>query len=324
MQFWALIVDSFREARDKKLFWVLLFISALAIGVLAAIGFNDQGLSLFFGLWTMPDPVYTAGSPAATGLMARFVTDFLVDTYIGWIGVLVCLIATAGVFPQFMERGNIDVTLSKPMSRTAIFLGKYVGSLTFVLVQAAFFVLLSFIVLRVQLGRWFWGYLWAIPLLVAQFSFVYCVCTLLAVWTRSTMASLLLTLLFWLSIPGITLADGLFSGTISLTSTTVTQPSWQERSSAAKFTHVVRAVLPKTGDVPQLVARQMGATSSMELTELLTRIARADMKEEEWDQLRREDERLAGISSMRVVGSSLLFEIVVLGIACWSFHRKDF
>lgn len=101
MQLWALICDTFRETRDKKLFWVMLFVSTLAALGLACIGFDENGWSLFFGAVRKADPEFVKGSPVANAIMGAIVSHFLVDTYIGWLGTAAALVATAGVFPRF-------------------------------------------------------------------------------------------------------------------------------------------------------------------------------------------------------------------------------
>ena len=334
MQIWAFILDSFRESRDKKLFWVMLLVSTMAALVLACFGFDENGWSLFFGMYKKADPLHVRGSPAAVGLMAAIVSNFLIATYIGWLGTVACLAATAGIFPNFMQSGGIDVVLSKPIRRMWVFLGKYVGSLGFVLVQAVYFVLLSFLILRWQVGQWLWGYLWTIPLLVALFSFLYCVCVLMAMLTRSGLASLLVTLLFWMMIPGVAAIDDILSNRMSLSGPPGPEKTWADLNYVGKAVRVVRWALPKTGDVPSLVANCMGAATLDETMELFAGMAPADansgagvhikMDDDDRENLRREDRRQAGLTVLNVIGSSLGFEAVILLIAGRMFCRRDF
>jgi hypothetical protein len=48
---------------------------------------------------------------------------------------------------------------------------------------------------------------WAVPLVVCIFSYLYCVCALIGLITRSTLAAVLLTLLFWIFLFGVHFAD---------------------------------------------------------------------------------------------------------------------
>ena len=139
MQLWAIIVDSFREAKAKKLFWALLAISTLVAAAMACVGFDENGWSFFFGAITKADPsvfIEIPAADAAAAIMGALVSNILVGTYIGWVGIVICLIGTAGMFPSLVEPGAVDVVVSKPLPRSLLFLARYVGSLAFVFVQA--------------------------------------------------------------------------------------------------------------------------------------------------------------------------------------------
>ena len=45
------------------------------------------------------------------------------------IGVLLSLFATASLVPRMIQKGAIDLLLSKPMTRTWIFVARYLGAL---------------------------------------------------------------------------------------------------------------------------------------------------------------------------------------------------
>ena len=51
MQFRALVVDSLRESLDSKIFWVLVAITLAIVAALICVGFESDGISMFFGLW---------------------------------------------------------------------------------------------------------------------------------------------------------------------------------------------------------------------------------------------------------------------------------
>jgi hypothetical protein len=210
------------------------------------------------------------------------------------------LIATAGFFPNFMARGRIDVLLSKPMSRVGLFLAKYAGSLVFVFVQSAFFVVLTLVVLRFRMGLWIWPYLWAIPLLVALFSYLYCITVLLSLWTRSSLAALLLTLLFWVSVSGIYAADHL----PAITGLRPGQPptSWRDRGKVAQFVHITNMVLPNTSDVPIILGQAMNAANLTEIPGLIPPKSSDDPLN--IDPKVAEEAEKQGVTPLRSVGSS--------------------
>jgi ABC-type transport system involved in multi-copper enzyme maturation permease subunit len=320
MQLWALIADSFRESRDRRLFWVLLGLSTLVAAALACIGYDGRNWTVFFGAVRMPAPPQ-APDLAPARVLGGIIAYVLVDNYIGWIGTVLMLIATVGFFPRFMESGRIDVLLSKPIGRVRLFLGKYVGVLSFAFVQAAYFVLLTFLVLRLKSGVWVWGYLWAIPLLVAMFSYIYCVAVLFGMLTRSSLSALLLALLFWVVTAGVYTVEKRL--TLQIREAPATAEQFEP---IVRTLRPIRTVLPKTSDTPILVAQRVDAVKFHELRMLFPADAEGDQEEQlSPERLAAVDEVIReGVTPLRSVGSSLAFEAVVLALAGWIFVRRDF
>jgi len=322
-QLFALIWDTFRECRDKKLFWIMLLISTVVAGAIACISFTASGIEFFFGAISVDYPPAMQGSVDPQALTAAFISYVVISLYIGWAGTVIGLIATAGIFPAFTRSGAIDVVVSKPMSRWTIFLGKYMGALSFILVQSAYFVLVSLVVLRLHTGVWLWGYLWAIPLLTAMFSYLYCVSALAGLWTQSGVGALLVTMIFWMVIWGFSEADALFTmqrhGSLGSGAGTRQVASDAKPSGAATFVHRVSSVLPRTHDVSLLVADKMHALSIQEFAETF-----ASMDEDASPPPDIPAEVTKVPSMARSVGTSLAFEAVVVLIAGFLFSRRDY
>jgi hypothetical protein len=76
--------------------------------------------------------------------------------------------------------------------------GKYCGVLVFVACQLIVFVGLTWLALGVRTRVWDLTYLWCIPLLLVQFATFYSFSVLVAVLTRSTVACVFGSVLFWL------------------------------------------------------------------------------------------------------------------------------
>ena len=98
---------------------------------------------------------------------------------------------------------SASVLLAKPTARWLLLLGKYIGVLTFVGFQVVLFVGLTWLALGLRTGVWDRAYLWCVPLLVLQFAVFYSFSVLLAVLTRSTVACVFGSVLFWLVAWGI-------------------------------------------------------------------------------------------------------------------------
>ena len=309
MQIWALIVDSFRESLDRKIFWVMLLISLLVAAAMFCFSFEPNRINILFGTWTIESDLFTIGGAIRTDLIASLIVEWIADIVLGSIGIFLALIATAGFFPAMMERGGIEVVLSKPMPRWKLVLGKYIGSLTFMAVQASIFVTFTFLVAGFRWNVWLPRYFLVIPLMILMFSYLYSVSTLVAVYTRSTVAVILITMAAWIGFTGIQSTADLFE----------MYPEAREYRSAYNGLRVARWIIPKTSDLT-LLARKW--TRSASPTDLVTH-----RDEKDSDMIARAE----GAEQLRIqmhpamtIGSSLLFEAVVLMIAMWKFSRKDF
>ena len=255
MQFWALIVDSFRESRDRKIFWVMLVIETVIAAAMACLSFEPGKLNILFGVWEIKTNQFTQLAGLRHDLIASLAVHFIMDMVLGWMGVTLALVATAGFFPTLLERGAIDVVLAKPLSRSTLFLGKYLGSTVFVLIQAVFFVAVTFVVIGIRWGTWMPGYLLTIPLLVLLFSYIYCVSAWVGVVYRSTVAAVLLGLGAWVFFAGVQATGDVFD----------VFPAWKENRWAYDAVRAARWCIPKTHDITYLAAKWSAGGLTTEL-----------------------------------------------------------
>jgi ABC-type transport system involved in multi-copper enzyme maturation permease subunit len=205
MQTWAMIVDAYRELNARKLFWITMVLSALVTAVIGCLGISEKGLTL---LWfEFPFEIFnTSIIERATFYKFLFLT-FGMGVWLTWAATILALISTANLMPDFVSSGSIELTLSKPISRLRLFLTKYATGLLFVELQVSVFTLAAFVVIGVRAGSWEVGLFWAVPLVVIFFSYLYCVTTLAGLLTRSGMAALLVTVLLWIVIFVVHLAE---------------------------------------------------------------------------------------------------------------------
>jgi ABC-type transport system involved in multi-copper enzyme maturation permease subunit len=95
------------------------------------------------------------------------------------------------------------VLLTKPVPRWTLLAGKCAGVLTFVGLQALFFVGGTWLALAARTGVWDPTYLLCVPLLVLHFAVFFSFSALLAVLTRSTVIGAFGSVLFWLACCGL-------------------------------------------------------------------------------------------------------------------------
>ena len=126
----ALLMDAYRELNAKRLFWVVLFISALVVSIFGIVGVRNESVTILN--WESPIRfVYLSLISQATFYKLLFVT-LGIQYWLSWLAVILALVSTAGMFPDFLAGGSIELYLSKPISRLRLFATKYLGGLLFV------------------------------------------------------------------------------------------------------------------------------------------------------------------------------------------------
>jgi hypothetical protein len=183
------LLDAYRELNARKMFWISLIISGVVIVAFALVGVNDKALTFLHLEWPVP--------------AARFWYKYLfslvvIGIWISWGAIILALISTAGMFPDLIASGSIDLYLSKPIGRLRLFFTKYLGGLLFALLQTVVFAVGCYFVFGWRSGQWRPSLFLIIPLTTLLFSYLFAICALVGVLTRSTIAALLVTILVWL------------------------------------------------------------------------------------------------------------------------------
>jgi hypothetical protein len=110
---------------------------------------------------------------------------------------MLAVIITASFVPNMMNKGALDLLVSKPIGRIPLLVYKYIGGLTFMFLLTSLSVLGVYITLGVRTGMWAPNFLLAVPLLTLQFAILYAVSTLIGVLTRNALVAILVTLVAW-------------------------------------------------------------------------------------------------------------------------------
>jgi ABC-type transport system involved in multi-copper enzyme maturation permease subunit len=197
----AIFYDAYRELNAKKLFWIVLAISCIVVAAFGAVGISDKGITILW--WEFPSGLNLTQFISPALFYKIMFANLGVKIWLTWIAAILALVSTASMIPDFISSGSIELALSKPIGRLRLFITKYLAGLLFVTLQVLVFTCAAFLVIGIRGKAWEPGLFWAVPLTVLCFSYVFCVCALLGLVTRSTIASLLLTLLLWFGVFGV-------------------------------------------------------------------------------------------------------------------------
>ena len=201
----ALIIDAYRDLNARKLFWITMILSGVVMVAFAFLGVSEPNLT--FAKW------HFDMTPLPASVVYKTVFSYaVIGVWLSWAAIILALVSTAGLYPDLISGGTIDLYLSKPIGRLRLFLTKYFTGLLFVTLSSGF-SLFHWHMLSFSAGgahEWLPSLFLAIPIVVCLFSYLFAFCVFLGVWTRSTIAALLLTVLLWLFLWGIQTADNVF------------------------------------------------------------------------------------------------------------------
>jgi ABC-type transport system involved in multi-copper enzyme maturation permease subunit len=317
-----LVVDTFRQALASGIFWLMLAISGVCIAVCLSVSVVDaENLSapgepreflprddpkakddphlaqvrgqLRIGFGAIEVPLGRDAHDAV-----RYLQLLLAGVVADAAGILLMLVWTAGFLPTFLEPSASAVLLAKPVPRCGLLIGKYLGVLTFVLVQSLIFVFGTWLALGLRTGVWDPIYLMCIPLLLIHFAIFFSVSTLLAVSTRSTVACVFGSIVFWL------LCWGMNYGRHMI----VAMPDMEGMSGGLHFmVELGYWILPKPADLGVLLFDALQAqnyfSSVMEFDAVKSKGA---------------------FSPVLSVAASLVFTVGVLALSAYEFHTMDY
>ena len=201
----ALMLDAYRELNSRALFWIVLALSGLVAGTFALVGYGPGGVTVLG--WNVT-PFPNSDTVSAADFYKQMFITAGVGFWITWAATILALISTAGIIPDLISGGSVDLYLSKPMGRARLFLTKYVMGLLFVALQITVFCAASFLVIGLRGGAWAPSIFLAVPVVTLYYSFLFCIAALIGLITGSTLTAVLLTLLIWFGIFLLNLADG--------------------------------------------------------------------------------------------------------------------
>jgi ABC-type transport system involved in multi-copper enzyme maturation permease subunit len=199
----ALFRDALYQVLDNKVFRILSGVVLSFVLATFLVGAREDSLVLLFGwkelyyedifaFFGLPFP----GLEGAGEILVQRIQTILVDYLAGTLGIIFAISATAFFVPRMLEKGAADMLFSKPVSRFALLLSRYMSGLLFVALLAIVLVGGMHVGFLLNSGYSDPGFLWSIASLIYLFALLHGVSILVGVVTRSTVASILVTLFF--------------------------------------------------------------------------------------------------------------------------------
>jgi ABC-type transport system involved in multi-copper enzyme maturation permease subunit len=201
----ALLLDALYQVLDNKVFRILGALVALLVVASFTISVDAEGVSMLFGLWRWDYPpglyqglgLNSGALSVVTESVAAYAATWVIDLPSLTIGMFFAIVATAFFLPHVLERGTADLSFSKPVPRWQVLLTAYVAGLLFVGLLAVALSVGVFAGLAVSSNIRVPDLLWSPVSSVYVFAMVYVVSLAAGLLTRSSVAAILITLVFY-------------------------------------------------------------------------------------------------------------------------------
>jgi len=173
------------------LLFFFFFGNAIILLFAFAISSQTEGETFavtFFGNPIPPPPAGTIG-PVEFILYQLFQTSTQSAMFLG-------IFATAGLIPSMLEKGTVELYLSKPISRIEILLSRSLGACAGIGVNLLYFALGIWLVFGLKAGVWHGGFLLATLASTVVFTFYYSLVAFTALVSRSSGFAIMLAFIY--------------------------------------------------------------------------------------------------------------------------------
>jgi ABC-2 type transport system permease protein len=185
----ALVRDTFREAMARKIFWVLFGLSTLMILFFLFLLKIDivEGATATVSLFGQKGPANPDVNRVVRGVYGG------IATFLYTFGMFLAVFASSGLVPSVLEPGRIELLLSKPLSRSHLLLGRFLGNVLVVSLNSTYLVLGVWTILGIKTGIWSPTFLIAIATTTFIFAVLLSVVVLIGVVFESAAVATMIT-----------------------------------------------------------------------------------------------------------------------------------
>jgi len=232
-----------------------------------------------------------------------FIQKTLAGVVVGWAGVLAGIVLTAAFIPNMLQKGMIDLILSRPVQRWKVFLMKYLGGLTYVFVTAVFLIGGCWLALGLRSGSWSPMFLVCIPLLTFFFAAVHSISAFIGLHKRNVTEAIMVAVFSWLALTS-----------LGFIRNEMNRPNgaFGTNRTVARIFDVAHAVTPPLGEVGTAV--EWFLMKGNEITP--ERMA--------LNPYTRPRDQYPDVRWAQLFGVTGAWMALLLGLSCWTFTRRDY
>ncbi|MGB9696257.1 MAG: ABC transporter permease subunit [Ignavibacteria bacterium] len=187
MYFLNLILFTLRETLAKKVIISFFIISTLIIiSYLFFVNIDSvEGLMTFL----KESDVKQARTMVLNSMIFMLDISYLMI-------ITLCVVAVSTLIPDMLKSGNIELLLSKPISRDTLIFSKFVAGLVLVFFSLLYLLGGVWLIVSLKSGYWHIQFLYSVFWLTYSFAVIYSLVILLGVLTRNSVITIILTIVY--------------------------------------------------------------------------------------------------------------------------------
>jgi ABC-type transport system involved in multi-copper enzyme maturation permease subunit len=218
-----------REALSRKIIVAFFAISTFVIIVFALL-FAFVSTDNFAQMTSNSGKVMDVSKELVKGIKL-----FIVAPLFGG-GLFLSIFSASSFIPKMLEKGNIDLILSKPIARWQIILGKFLGGVLIVFFNIAYLIIAIWILIGFKFSIWDANLLYSILTITFTFAALYSLIIFIGITTQSSVLAMMLSyLIFFILSPILSARDSI--------SYFLNSPIWE------KILDVLYYIIPKTSEL---------------------------------------------------------------------------
>lgn len=187
-----IIQFTLREAMARKVFIFFAIVTLFVlVGTLLVIGLID--IETLSNLGIKNDQQLIINEVVSK-------LELLIVNPLANLGLLLAIFSSSSFVPAMLEKGNVDLFLSKPISRIQLLVGKYLGVILFVFINIFIFVLGIWLIISFKFNYWDFSFLLISLVIIFVFAVLYSLIVVFGVLTRTSILGMMIAYLIFLII----------------------------------------------------------------------------------------------------------------------------
>ncbi len=189
LKLWAIIGFTFRESFAKKTF-IAFFILSTIVHLFFIFALN---VDLVDGALAMVKILgQDVNQTQSIDVEKMIITvQSVISTVVFSGGIFLSIFATANLVPTMIEKGSIELLISKPLSRPMIFIGRFLGAQLIMIFNVIYLIFGTWLILSLKTSFWHLPYLYSIPMVITAFAIMYALISFVGVTTKSAGVSVM-------------------------------------------------------------------------------------------------------------------------------------